>query len=69
MDWIELDQNRDRWNVRLWNGSSWPRIRTGGMCGNGLDRDCSGYGKVFCAVMDWIELDQDKDRWHILLWK
>ena len=30
MDWIELAEGKDRWDVRLWTGSSWPRIRTGG---------------------------------------
>jgi len=38
------------------------------MCGYGLDRGCSGYGQVGCAVMDCIELDQDTDRWDVLLW-
>jgi len=39
MDWIELTEGTDRWDVRLWNVSSWLRVRTGGMCGYGLDRD------------------------------
>jgi len=38
MEWIELDQDTDRWDVRLGTGSCWLRIRTGGMCGYGLDR-------------------------------
>jgi len=37
MDWIELAECTDRWNVRLWTGSSWLRVRTGGMCGYKLD--------------------------------
>ena len=68
MDWFELAQNKERWDVLLWNGSSWPRIQTGGMCAYGLDRVCSVYGKVGCAVMDWIELDKDKDSWYVWLW-
>jgi len=39
MDWIELAEGTDRWDVRLWTGSSRLRVRTGGMCGYGLDRD------------------------------
>jgi len=46
MDWIELAQDTDKWDLRLWNGSSWLRIRIGGMCGYGLDRAGSGYGQV-----------------------
>jgi len=38
MDWIELDQYTDRWDVQLWTGSSWLRIRTVGMGGYGLNR-------------------------------
>jgi len=38
MDWIELAEDTERWDVRLWTGSSWLRIRTGGICGYGLDR-------------------------------
>ena len=38
MEWIELAEGTDRWDVRLWTGSNWLRIRTGGMCGYGLDR-------------------------------
>ena len=32
MDWIELAEDRDRWRalVRVWSGSSWLRIGTGG---------------------------------------
>ena len=68
MDWIELVQDTDRWDVRLRNGSCCLRIRTGGMCGYGVDRDGSGYGQVGCAVMEWIELAQDTDRWDVRLW-
>jgi len=38
MVWIELAEDTDMWFVRLWTGSSWLRIRKGGMCGYGLDR-------------------------------
>jgi len=31
MDWIEMAEDRDRWVVWLWSGSSWMRVRTGGM--------------------------------------
>ena len=68
MDWIELAKDTDGRDVRLWNGSSWLRIRTGGMCDYGLDRAGSGYGEVGCAVMNWIELVQDTDRWDVRLW-
>jgi len=68
MDGFELAQNTDKWDVRLWNGSSWPRTQTGVMCGYGLDRVGSGYGKVGCAVMDWIELAECTDRWDVRLW-
>jgi len=37
MDWIELTEGTDRWDERLWIGSSWLSVRTGGMCGYGLD--------------------------------
>jgi len=69
MDWIEVAQVRDRWDVRLWTGSRWLRIRTCVMCSYGLDRVGSGYGQVGCAVLDWIELAQDTDRWDVLLCK
>jgi len=68
MEWIELAEDTDRWDVRLWTGSSWIRIRTGGMYGNGMDRAVSGYGQVGCAVMDWIEIAQDKEMWDVRLW-
>jgi len=38
MDWIELAECTDRWDVRLWNVSSYLSVRTGLMCGYGLDR-------------------------------
>jgi len=38
MDWIELAERTDRWDVLLWTGSSCLRVRTGGMFGYGLDR-------------------------------
>jgi len=38
MDWIELAECTDRWDVRLWTVSSCLSVRTGGMCGYGLDR-------------------------------
>jgi len=31
MDWIEMAEDTDRWDVWLWTGSSWMRVRTGGM--------------------------------------
>jgi len=37
-DWIELAEGTDRWDVRLWTGSSWLSVRTDGICGYGLDR-------------------------------
>jgi len=68
MNRMEMADDTDRWDVRLWNGSRWLRIWTGGMCGYGLDRGGSGYVQVGCAVMDRIELDQDTDRWDVRLW-
>jgi len=68
MDWIELAQYTNRWDVRLWNVSSWLRIRICGLCGYGLDRAASGFGQVGCAVMDWIELTEDTDRCDLRLW-
>jgi len=68
MDWIELADGTDRWDVWLSTGWSWLRVRTGGMCGYGLDRGGSGYGQVGCAVMDWMEMSEDRDRWDVLLW-
>jgi len=38
MDWIELAECTNRWDVRLWTLSNWLRVQTGGMCGYGLDR-------------------------------
>jgi len=38
MEWIEVAEDTDRWDVRLWTASRWLSIRTGGMCGYGLDR-------------------------------
>ena len=38
MDWIKRAEGTDRWDVCLWTGSSGLRVRTGGMCGYGLDR-------------------------------
>jgi len=38
METIELSEDTDRWDVLLWIGSRWLRIRTGGVCGYGLDR-------------------------------
>jgi len=38
MDWVELTEGTDRWDLQLWNVSSCLRVRTGGMCGYGLDR-------------------------------
>jgi len=52
MDWIELAQDTECWDVRLWTGSSWLSIRTGGMYGYGMYRAGLGYGYVVCAVMD-----------------
>jgi len=43
-------------------------IRTGGMCGYGLDQGGSGYGQVGCVVMDSIELAQYTDCWDVRLW-
>jgi len=68
MNWMELAEYTDRWDVRLWNGSRWLSIRTGGICCYGLDTVSSGYGQVGCAVMDWIEVAQDTDRWDVMLW-
>jgi len=62
LDWIELSQDKDRWDVMLWTGSTCLRIRTGRMCGYGLDRACSANGQVGFAVMDLIELAEDTDR-------
>jgi len=62
MYWIEVAQDADRWDVRLWIGSSCLRIRIGGMCGYGLDRAGSGYGQLGCAFMDWIDLAEDTNR-------
>ena len=59
MDWIVVAEDTDRWDVWLWTGSRRLRVRTGGMCGYGLDRGGSGYGQVGCAVMDLIEVAQD----------
>jgi len=67
MDWIELAQDTDMWDVRLWTGSSWLRIRTGRICVYGLDRAGSVYGQVRCAVMDWIELAEHTDSWRALV--
>jgi len=38
MDWIEMAQDTDRWDVQLWTGLTWLGIRTGGICGYGLNR-------------------------------
>jgi len=38
MDWIEMAEETDRLDVRLWTVSCWLRVRTSGMCGYGLDR-------------------------------
>ena len=38
MDWIEIAQDTERCFVRLWIGSSWIRIRTGGIYCYGNDR-------------------------------
>jgi len=38
MDRIELTDVTDRWDVWLRTVSSCLRVRTGGMCGYGLDR-------------------------------
>jgi len=38
MDWIDLAEGKDWWDVRLWTGSILLSVRTGGMCGYGLDR-------------------------------
>jgi len=67
MDWIVLAQYTDRWDVQLWTGSSWLRIRTRGMCGYGLNRAGRGYGLLGCVVMDWIELPECSDRWDVWL--
>jgi len=68
MEWIDLAECTDWWDVRLWTGSSWLSVRTGGMCSYGLDRAGLGYEQEGCAVMDWIELAQNKDRWDERLW-
>ena len=68
MNWMELAEGTERWDVRLWTGRSLLRIRTGGMCGYGLDRGGSGYGQVGCADMDWMEMAEDRDRWDVRLW-
>jgi len=68
MDLIEVAQNKNRWDERLWNGSSWLRRTTGGMCGYGMDRVGSEYGQVRCMVMEWIELAEVTDRWDVRLW-
>jgi len=39
MEWIEMAEFTDRWDVRLWIGSSCLRVRTVGMCGYELDGD------------------------------
>jgi len=62
MDWIELARNTDRWDVRLWTESSWLSVRTGGMCGYGLDRTACRYGQVGCVVMNWMEMVEFTDR-------
>jgi len=38
MEWIELTEGTDRWDVRLWTVSSCLMVRTGVMCSYGLDR-------------------------------
>jgi len=38
MDWVEVAQDIDRWYVRLWTEWRWLSLRTGGMCGYGMDR-------------------------------
>jgi len=63
MDWIELVKHNDRWDMRLWIGSSWLRIRTGGLCVYELDRAGPGYRQVGCVSMNRIELAQDTERW------
>jgi len=68
MDWIEVAEHTDSWDVWLWTGSRWLMLRTGGMCGYELDGTGGGYGQVGCAVMDWIEVDQYTDRWDVRLW-
>jgi len=68
MEWIELAEGTDRWDVRLWIVSSFLMVRTGGMCGNGLYRVASGYEQVGCAVMECIELARGTNRWDVRLW-
>jgi len=68
MDWIEVAQVTDRWDVRLWTGWRCLRIGTGGMCCYGLDRGGSGYGHDGCVVVDWIEMAEFTDRWDVWLW-
>jgi len=63
MDWIEVAQFADRWDLRLWTGWRWLRIGTGGMCGYVLDRGGSGYGQVGFAVVEWIELAEVTEKW------
>jgi len=38
METIELSEYTDKLDVRLWTVSRWLSIRTGGMCGYGLNR-------------------------------
>jgi len=68
MDWIDLAEGTDWWDVRLWTGTSWLCYRTGGMCGYGFDRGGSGNGQLGCAVMDWIEVVPNTDRLDVRLW-
>jgi len=36
MDWIEMTECTDKWDVLLWTVSSCLSVRTVGMCGYGL---------------------------------
>jgi len=39
MDWFEMAECTDRWDVLLWTGSRWLSVGTGGICGYELDGD------------------------------